>query len=119
MSSDREGETYIHPARVAFHRRINKLSNLSEIDDRVKLALDVGTLHPQDRAIEKNVLATCQLLMETGPNLQERTDPAVDLGSSLLGWKLELRTGPQFAFDVGTQSDDLDDSDRQKACADS
>ena len=36
--------------------------------------------------------------------------PNVDLGSSLLGSKLSLRTGPQFAFDVGTQSDVLDDS---------
>jgi hypothetical protein len=38
--------------------------------------------------------------------------PEVDLGSSLLGFKLTVRTGPQFSFDIGTRSDVWDDSVR-------
>jgi len=38
--------------------------------------------------------------------------PDVDLGSSLLGSKLALRTGPQFSFDIGARSADRDDSIR-------
>ena len=38
--------------------------------------------------------------------------PNVDLGSQLLGSPLTLRTGPQFSFDLGTASVDLDDSVR-------
>ena len=43
---------------------------------------------------------------------QALTYPDVDLNSSLLGSKLNVRTGPQFSFDVGTQSDVVDDSVR-------
>lgn len=36
--------------------------------------------------------------------------PDVDMGSSVLGSPLIVRTGPQFAFDVGARSEGLDDS---------
>jgi hypothetical protein len=38
--------------------------------------------------------------------------PEVDFGSTVLGAPLTLRTGPQFSFDVGARSSDLDDSIR-------
>ena len=38
--------------------------------------------------------------------------PTIDMGSTLLGSGLTVRTGPQFAFDVGARSLTLDDSIR-------
>lgn len=38
--------------------------------------------------------------------------PNVDLGTSLSGSQLRVRTGPQFSFDIGTSSADRDDSIR-------
>ena len=38
--------------------------------------------------------------------------PDVDMNSSVLGAPLKVRTGPQFAFDIGARSEFLDDSVR-------
>jgi hypothetical protein len=38
--------------------------------------------------------------------------PDVDLGSSVLGTKLTIRTGPQYSFAIGTRSAERDDSIR-------
>lgn len=38
--------------------------------------------------------------------------PMIDFGSSVLGARLTLRTGPQFSFDVGVRSEKFDDSVR-------
>lgn len=38
--------------------------------------------------------------------------PTVDFGNAVLGAPLQVRTGPQFSFDIGTSSADRDDSIR-------
>src|SRR4051794_14245432 len=79
----RERETQVHAARVALDRRVDKTLDLSERDDLVELPGDLPAPHPEDRAIEKDVLAAGELRMEPCADLQERADAPADREPSL------------------------------------
>jgi len=66
ISRDREGQTDVHPAGVAFYRGIQEPADLGEVDDGVELLTDLGPLHPQDRAVEEDVFSPGQLGVELG-----------------------------------------------------
>ena len=82
VGRDREGQPDVHPAGVALHRRVEELLDLGEGDDLVELAGDLGLPHPEDRAVEVDVLAAGQLGVEAGADLQERGDPAPEPDAS-------------------------------------
>ena len=50
-----------------------------ELDDLVELSFDLRPRHAEDRAVHVNVLAAGQLGMEAGPQLQQGSDPPVQL----------------------------------------
>jgi hypothetical protein len=75
-----EGQADVHPGGIALHRRVEELLDLGEGDDLVELAIDLGLLHPEDRAVEVDVLAAAELGMEPGADLQERGEPAAEPG---------------------------------------
>src|SRR5687768_14794709 len=77
VGSNGEGETHIHPARVAFNGRVEEIIDLSEINDLVEFFRDLGPLHPEYRTVQVNVFSTRQLGVETGAHLQERADTPV------------------------------------------
>src|SRR3990172_385065 len=70
VGRDREAQAHEHAARVVLYRCIEKLLRLGEGHNIVELAIDLGPLHPQDRAIEINVLAPGQFWMKAGPHFQ-------------------------------------------------
>ena len=76
MSRDREGQTQLHPARVALHRRVDERPDVRELDDLVEATLDLLALHVEDRAVQEDVLAPGQLRMEARTDLEEGPDPA-------------------------------------------
>ena len=80
---DREGEPHVHPARVALHRRVDELLDARELDDLVELRCDLAPLHPEDRAVQVDVLAAGQLRVEAGPDLEQAADAAADRGAAL------------------------------------
>ena len=49
-----------------------------EVDDLVELAVDLGRPHPEDRAVQIDVLAAGQVGVESRPDLQKRADAAVN-----------------------------------------
>ena len=57
MGGDGERQADEHPGGVALHRRVEEPLDLGEGDDLVELATDFGPLHPQDGAVEENILA--------------------------------------------------------------
>ena len=58
---------------------VEELLDLGELDDLVELALDLCAPHPQDGAIQVDVLAAGQLRMKAGADLQQAADPAVQI----------------------------------------
>src|SRR5262249_18869954 len=85
MCSYRECEAHRHPARVPLHGCVDELLDTREVDDLVELPNDLLLLHPQDRAVEKDVLAARQLGVEAGPDLEEAADTPADLGPTFRG----------------------------------
>ena len=82
MRRDGKTEPRVHARRVAFHRRVDELGYAREFDDLVELPGDLRLLHPHDRALEVEVLATGQIGMEAGRDLDERADTSADLAAS-------------------------------------
>ena len=82
---------HLHPGRIALYRRIKKPLHLGEIDNLIKLTLDLFPPHPQDSPIQKDILPPGQLRMKPGPNLQQTRHPPGDLNlaAGRLGYPAE------------------------------
>ena len=72
-------EPHVHAAAVMLHRRVEKSLDAGERDDRIELAANLGAGHAQDRAVEEDVLAPGQLLIESGADFQQAADAAVEI----------------------------------------
>jgi len=57
MSSDSKRQTDIHPAAVAFNRRVNKLLDTGKINDLIKSRFYLASGHPEDRAVQENIFS--------------------------------------------------------------
>src|SRR5271157_62953 len=78
MGSDRKGESHIHTAAVAFHWRIEEFFDFSERNDLVKLCLNLGAAHPEDRTIQIDVLASGQFRVEAGADFKQAGHATLD-----------------------------------------
>ena len=61
----------VHTGRITLHRGVEELLDLGEGHNFVEFAIDLGPFHPQDRAVEVDVLAASQLIMKPGADLEE------------------------------------------------
>jgi len=61
------------------YRCVEKTLHLGEIDNLIKLALNLFPSHPQDSTIQKNILPPGKLRMKTGAYLQQTGHPPGDL----------------------------------------
>jgi len=52
------------------HRGIKELVDFREGDDRIEIAINLGVLHSQNRAIQVNVLTPREFSMKSGADLQ-------------------------------------------------
>jgi hypothetical protein len=80
MSGDGEGQSDRHAARVTLDGCVEESLELGEVDDLVESSLDLGAPHPEDRAVQVDVLPSRQLRMKARPHLEQRADAAGDLG---------------------------------------
>src|SRR5437868_3279803 len=83
MGGHREGEPYIHPRGIAFDGRVEKLLDLGKSDDLVELLRDLAPVHAEDRAVQKNVLASGELRVKAGPDFEKARHTPVEHDSSL------------------------------------
>src|SRR2546429_527346 len=81
VRSDGEREPHLHSARVPLHRRVDELLDTRELYDVGELARDLATLQAEDRAIQVDVLATGQLGMKAGADLEKTADVSANRGS--------------------------------------
>jgi hypothetical protein len=80
VGGDGEREPDVHPARVALDGRVDELADAAELDDLVELGADLPPAHAEDRAVQIRVLASGQLGMEPGADLEDAADAAPDRG---------------------------------------
>ena len=82
VRGDGEREPHVHAARVALHRRVDELLDARELDDLVEARVDLAALHPEDRAVQVDVLAAGQLGVEARADLEQAPDAPADLDAS-------------------------------------
>src|SRR6266566_2165393 len=58
VRSDSKSKSYIHTARVAFHRRVDVRIDFGKCYDLVELGSYLGLRHSQDCAVQKDVFAS-------------------------------------------------------------
>src|SRR5262249_21321117 len=75
MSCHGKGQAKIHATAVALHRSIEKTFDVGERHDGVKFRFDLGLGHAENRAIEKDILASSQFRMKTGPHFKQARHP--------------------------------------------
>src|SRR4029079_14249328 len=78
MRSYGKSQAHIHPAGIAFDRSINEFLHSGKINYLIKPRADLGLGHPQNCAVEKNVLASRQFPVQARAHLQEADNPAFD-----------------------------------------
>src|SRR5919106_3487306 len=76
-SGDGEAEAHGHPGRVRADRPVDRVLELGEGDDLVEALADVRAAQALDRAVQVNVLATGEVGVEAGAELEQRSDPAL------------------------------------------
>ena len=74
-----EREPHVHARRVRLDRVVDELPKVGEVDDLIKTLGDLLTAHAQDGGVEKDVVASAQLLVEPGTEFEERGHPLGDL----------------------------------------
>src|SRR5581483_1312591 len=80
MSRNCKCQAQIHPRRVSLDGSVEELSDTSEVDDEIKLSIDLSSRHSKNCCCEADVVPAAQLRMEPGADLQERADAAADAG---------------------------------------
>src|SRR5215210_3460363 len=68
-----------------FDWRIDEFADLGEFHDRIELALDLLSLHAQNRAVQIDILTARQLGVKSGTDFQQRANPAPYLSSPFGG----------------------------------
>src|SRR6266851_7299795 len=109
MCSDGKSETYIHAARIKFHSRVDELLDLREGDYLVKLLIDLGALHAEDRPVEINVLTPGEFRMKAGAHFEQRGDAPMHIGVTFSGFGDARKNFQQRALPCSVAPDHPDD----------
>ena len=74
VRGDREAEPHEHAGRVGAHREVDELLELGERDDLVHHLADACARQAVDRPVEVDVLASAEIGVEAGAELEQRCD---------------------------------------------
>ena len=86
LGDQRKPQTYLHTAGVVPHRCVDEPRfDLGEVDDLVESFIDLLLGHPVQGADQVDVLASGEVVVEPGPQLQQRGDLATDTDLALIG----------------------------------
>ena len=117
---DRKRKPHRHAARVALDRSVEKALDLGEGDDLVEAAPDLRPAHPEDGAVQIDVLAAGQLGMEPCSDLEQRSDPTGHIRVAACGLgdaREDLQQRGLACAVVPDQADDFALVDRQRDVA--
>src|SRR6476659_4871249 len=79
MRCNGKRQAHEHSARVAFDGSVDELMQLREFNDSIELLLDLGFVHAEYRAVEKNILAAGELRMKSGPDFEKTRNPSAQI----------------------------------------
>ena len=111
-----KGQAHRHPAGVPLDRGVEEPLNLGELHDLIEPPADLCPSHPEDRAVEEDVLAPGQIGMEAGAHLEQRADATGHVGAPARGLgdpRDDLQQGRLAGAVVPDQPDDLALADGQ------
>ena len=103
-----KGKAHVHAGGVALDRRVEKLGDLGELDDVVELASDLRPGHAQNGAVQVDVLAAAEFLMEARADLEQTADAALDLYPTRGGLGDARKNLEQGALAGAVAADDAD-----------
>src|SRR5262249_49995367 len=80
IAVDRHGEAEprVQAGRVSLHRRVDQRGDVGKLDDRVELAVDLAAREPEQPRPEGDGLASGQLRVKAGAELDQRDDVTGD-----------------------------------------
>ena len=78
MNGHAETQPRVEPGRVALHRRVDQPLDVGEVNDAVKVLVDLALGQPEETATQVDVLAPGELRMEAGAQLDQRHGVAGD-----------------------------------------
>src|SRR6266508_4754506 len=82
-----ECQPHIHTTRVMFDRSFEKLLSAREINDFIKLRVDLAPAHAQDRAVQINILTASEVRMKAGANVEKTSYFPVQFGAARGGFE--------------------------------
>src|SRR5262249_17244480 len=68
-----------------FYRHVEKVADLTELDNGWDLSRHFAIRHAQDRAVEKNILAAGQIGVEPGTHLDQRRQTSAQSNAAFAG----------------------------------
>src|SRR5438045_8139915 len=92
-----------------FDGRVNKFSNFREVDDLIKLPINLELLHSQNRAVQIGVLASGQFSMKAGPHFEQATHASSNSRSPFSGSRNARKHFEQGRFTGAVAADHADD----------
>src|SRR5262249_50532418 len=82
MGGDSECKPHIHAGGISLHRRVEEFFYAGKIDDLLEFRIDLFSGHPENGAVEINVLASGQLGVKAGTDFQQTADAAADFDAT-------------------------------------
>ncbi len=110
LDTDRngEGQPYQHPAGIDFGGLVDKVADIGKGEDIFEAGVDFRATQAQHRRIHIDVFPAGELRIETGPQLEQRGNPAMPLDTAP-GW--HQRSADQLqqgGFTTAITADDTD-----------
>src|SRR5437773_7906269 len=78
----RKCQSHIHATRVMFDGRFEKFLRSREINNLVKLRVDLAPAHAQDCSVQINILTASKIRMKAGANVEQASYFAVQFGAA-------------------------------------
>ena len=81
MRRNGKGQANVHTRGISLDWSVEKVLDLGEVDDLIEFLRDLSASHPQDRAIEKDVLAPRELMVKPCTDFEQASCPSIDAKS--------------------------------------
>src|SRR5205085_9727519 len=108
IHGDGKREAHVHARRMRFHGAVEERSELGELEDRRQFLFDFGWGGTEECGVECGVVATAELRMKAGAELEDRRDGALRLERPAARLRHVAQELEQRAFACAVLADDAD-----------
>src|SRR5215470_17441310 len=115
MDSDGEAQAHLHAGAIGAQRAINKVFQLRKRHDGIKAFTHLAPRQTRNDRTDKHVLTSCQLRMETGAQIEQRANLAVDFDDTVIRSSDAANEPEQGRFSRAICSDNANHAPRGNA----